>query len=118
MKKLFGLFVGLFLTTSVFAQHGGYRGHHYSNSGHWVAPFIAGAVITYVVTRPGPNVVYVPQPVYVQQPAIVYAPPPPVIPASTPSPSMVGYWYYCAELQAYFPYVATCSGPWTLVAPH
>lgn len=36
-----------------------------------------------------------------------YAPPPPV----------TAYWYYCAPLNAYYPYVPNCPGPWQLVAP-
>lgn len=28
-----------------------------------------------------------------------------------------GYWYYCAESQAYYPYVKQCAGAWQQVAP-
>ena len=28
-----------------------------------------------------------------------------------------GYWYYCAESQAYYPYVKQCAGGWQQVAP-
>jgi hypothetical protein len=41
-------------------------------------------------------------------PAPVYAAPP---------PPPVAYWYYCAPLGAYYPYVASCPGPWQPVAP-
>jgi hypothetical protein len=28
------------------------------------------------------------------------------------------YWYYCAPLAAYYPYVPDCPGGWQLVEPH
>ena len=28
-----------------------------------------------------------------------------------------GYWYYCAEAEAYYPYVKECPGAWQPVAP-
>ena len=28
-----------------------------------------------------------------------------------------GYWYWCAPLQAYYPYVQTCPVPWQQVIP-
>lgn len=28
-----------------------------------------------------------------------------------------GYWYYCNEAGAYYPYVQTCPGDWVKVAP-
>ena len=27
------------------------------------------------------------------------------------------YWYYCPDLQAYYPYVPTCPSPWMQVVP-
>ena len=41
-------------------------------------------------------------PGYYYPPPVYYAPPPPVI----------QYWYYCAPLGAYYPYVPSCPGPW------
>lgn len=66
----------------------------------------------YVPRVYAPPVVVVPQapPVYIEQP------PPPAPPAA----AMVlepGFWYYCAEIQAYYPDVKTCPGPWRKVAP-
>ena len=50
-------------------------------------------------------VVVAPQPIYVeQQPAPA---------AAAPS----GYWYYCAQSNAYYPYVQQCAGQWQQVAP-
>jgi hypothetical protein len=28
-----------------------------------------------------------------------------------------GYWYYCADAKAYYPYVKQCPGGWQRVAP-
>ncbi len=41
-------------------------------------------------------------PAYYAPPPVYYAPPPPP----------VSYWYYCAQLNAYYPYVPSCPGPW------
>jgi hypothetical protein len=51
--------------------------------------------------------VYVPaQPTtYIQQEAV------------QPSPAAQGYWYYCGEARAYYPYVKECPGGWQRVAP-
>ena len=37
-----------------------------------------------------------------------------------PAPSYVpapGYWYYCPDYRAYYPYVASCPSGWQAVAP-
>jgi hypothetical protein len=49
---------------------------------------------------PPPVVIQAPAPVYVQQP---------------PAPT---YWYYCADAQAYYPYVQQCRGGWLTVVPN
>lgn len=66
-------------------------------------------------------------PPYYPSPYPVYAPPIVVVPAAPPpvyieqqqaAPVMEpGYWYYCNEAQAYYPYVKQCPGPWQKVAP-
>lgn len=64
---------------------------------------------------------YYPYPYPVYAPPIVVAPaaPPPVyIEQQQAAPVMEpGYWYYCNEAQAYYPYVKQCPGPWQKVAP-
>ena len=70
---------------------------------------------------------YYPYPVYWPR---VYVPP--VAPLVMPPPSVyveqqsalaavptleLGYWYYCNEAQAYFPYVKQCTGSWQKVKP-
>ncbi|MHB1358709.1 MAG: hypothetical protein ACYCWC_03910 [Rhodocyclaceae bacterium] len=58
----------------------------------------------YVYAPPVVPIVVVPQPpVYVEQPRTPLLEP--------------GYWYYCHEAQAYYPYVKQCPGGWQQVAP-
>lgn len=70
---------------------------------------------------------YYPPPYYYYPPAYYY---PPVVaaPASPPvyiergdarpAPEQAqGYWYYCPEAKAYYPYVKQCAGGWQRVAP-
>lgn len=52
-----------------------------------------------------PVVVVPPPPVYVEQQTAA-------VPVLEP-----GYWYYCAEAGAYYPYVKECPGNWQKVAP-
>lgn len=51
-----------------------------------------------------------------------YVPPAPtayierdIAPSAPEQPA--GYWYYCAESRAYYPYVRQCPGAWQQVAP-
>lgn len=53
-------------------------------------------------------VVMAPPPVYVEQQSASAA----AVPTLEP-----GYWYYCNEAQAYFPYVKQCPGSWQKVTP-
>ena len=57
-----------------------------------------------------------------------YYPPPPVVVAPSPPPVYVErneqaaapaehYWYYCADSQAYYPYVKQCASPWQRHSP-
>lgn len=56
---------------------------------------------------------YYPAPVVVQQQPSVYVEQPQV--QQSPQPS--GYWYYCADARAYYPYVKECPAGWQRVAP-
>jgi hypothetical protein len=38
-------------------------------------------------------------------------------PAQAQSQGSQGYWYYCADAKAYYPYVKECPGGWQRVAP-
>lgn len=57
---------------------------------------------------------YYPAPVVVQQQPTVYVEQP--TPQVQPQPP-AGYWYYCADARAYYPYVKECPGGWQRVAP-
>jgi hypothetical protein len=63
------------------------------------------------------------QPLFAAPPLILMAPPvqppPPVyIEQQTARQTLEpGYWYYCQELQAYYPYVRECPGAWQPIAP-
>ena len=62
---------------------------------------------------------YYPYPVYPPRIVVVPAAPPPIyIEQKAAAQDLApGYWYYCNELQAYYPYVKQCPGPWQQVAP-
>lgn len=53
------------------------------------------------------------------RPLVVTPPPPPVYIERQPAVQALepGYWYYCSEAKAYYPYVKECAGPWQRVAP-
>ena len=53
---------------------------------------------------------YYPVPVVVQRPPTVYL-------EQQPAPTPAGYWYYCADSRAYYPYVKECPAGWQRVAP-
>jgi hypothetical protein len=115
---------------------GGYRGggggHYHGGGGHyngnrWVVgvnfgfpgypyfgyyPGFYGGYYPYYPYNPYPA--YYPAPVAVQQQPMVYT--------EQPAPQAqqqgpVGYWYYCANPGAYYPYVRECPAGWQRVAP-
>ena len=70
MKKILAIVLLTFMATTASA-HGYWHGGYYRNN--WVAPFVVGAGVGYLATRPyyapPPNVVYIqPAPMYYQQP--------------------------------------------------
>lgn len=71
LKKLYLIvgFVFLALVLPAQAQHHGYHGHyHRHHHGHynWLAPMIVGGAVTYILTRPQPQVVQQQQPIVLQ----------------------------------------------------
>jgi|SRR3954468_7140456 hypothetical protein len=62
-----------------------------------------------------------PYPYYAYPPTVVVreAPPTTYIEQSTPDSGaqQPGYWYYCADSRAYYPYVKDCPAGWQKVAP-
>ena len=89
----FGLFVGAPLVLS-----SGYWGPHYYYPSPYYSPYYPP-----VVTRP------VSPPTYIEQDQMS-APADPAAPQS-------GYWYYCGDARAYYPYVKECPGGWQRVSP-
>lgn len=64
-----------------------------------------------------PYPVYAPR-VYVPPLVVTPAPPPVYIEQQQAVPTLEpGYWYYCNEAQAYYPYVRQCPGSWQKVVP-
>ena len=90
------------------AAHGGLGGHAYSGvraPAHRVKPgrhFGGGARIGVFIGAPLYAPLFYPAPRY-------YYSPPPVYIEQAPTPA---YWYFCPELNAYYPYVQECPGGW------
>ena len=76
----------------------GHRGGHHGHHGGWIAPFVTGAGITWLLMRQAEAA---PR----QEPPVVSPPPP------------QQYWYYCTDRQEYYPYVLTCLSPWVRIRP-
>jgi hypothetical protein len=62
--------------------------------------------------------VWYPYPYYAYPPTVIVreAPPTQYIEQSGPEAEQ-GYWYYCAESKAYYPYVKDCPAGWQRVVP-
>ena len=93
--------------------HGSLGRHAYSGvraPAHRVTPgrrFGGGARIGVFIGAPLYAPLFYPAPSY-------YYPPPPVYIEQSPTPD---YWYFCPELNAYYPYVEECPGSWQPVLP-
>ena len=82
---------------------GFYFGGPYWGYGGWGAPY-------YPYSAP----YYSSYPVYPAQPSTYIQQD--VQPGPAPAPQQ-GYWYYCSDAQAYYPYVKECPGGWQRVSP-
>jgi len=104
---------------------GPYRGS-YVHAGHYhggygyrsriVFGFNVGTPWGYPYAYPYAYPYYAPYysaPYVIQQQPSVYVEQPQAQPAQPPA----GYWYYCAETRAYYPYVKECAAGWERVAP-
>lgn len=116
-KIIFALTVVLLgITASMPAlAHGGGRHHRGSNVHFGV---FVGAPAFWYYPRP---YYYYPPPYY-YHPQVVTAPAAPTTyiergDANVPQEQAQGYWYYCPEAKAYYPYVKQCAGGWQRVAP-
>lgn len=113
-------------SASAFAGRGGGKGHtggRHTGSAHSGGHHAGGHHVGGSRFRLG---------VILAAPAFLYYPPVPYYPAVAPSGPPVyiernsapaapdlpaGYWYYCADSRAYYPYVKECAGAWQPVAP-
>lgn len=104
MKKIMAMLVTVALVIPASAHAGPRHGHGYMGGhfhrGHWIAPALVGGAVVYQFSQPRP--IYVPvrtDPIYAVP---VVAPQAPV-------------WYWCAEANAYYPYVDSCPNGWQSV---
>lgn len=81
----------------------GFPGWPYFGYYPWAYPYYP---YSYYPSYYPPAVVVQQQPVYVEQPA----------PQARPQ-AATGYWYYCADPGAYYPYIKECPAGWQRVAP-
>jgi hypothetical protein len=102
---------------------GGYRGGYYGghHGGYYGYPRVS---VGFVFAGPG----YWGYPAYYYPPPYYYYPQAVGMPAQptayvergdayTPPEQSQGYWYYCPEAKAYYPYVKQCAGGWQRVSP-
>ncbi|MSQ55036.1 MAG: hypothetical protein EXR31_06675 [Betaproteobacteria bacterium] len=89
--------------------------HHHRNSGNGVglvlgiAAIGAAIVASRAYSQPAPLYYAPAQTIYVE-------PPPPAVQPALPSAAQ-NYWYYCRELDTYYPYAQQCPGQWQPVIP-
>jgi hypothetical protein len=112
------------------SYHGGYRGGYYGNNHYhgtrwvvgvnvgypgWGWPYYGGYSAWGYPYYPYPYYpAYYPAPIMVQQQPTTYV--------EQPAPQAqqqypAGFWYYCADQGAYYPYVNECPAGWQRVAP-
>ena len=116
----------LLLAVTLDSRAAGFGGRGGSGGGAHVSHgggFHHGPHTTFVVRGgfyygwPGPYY----WPGYYYAPAYYYAPPvyyaAPAVAEPEPQPP-AAYWYYCAPLGAYYPYVQDCPAAWQPVAPY
>jgi hypothetical protein len=109
-------------SASAFARGGGggHSGGHHSSGAHTGGHHFGGP-------RAGFGVI-VAVPAFLDFPPLAYYPPdagalagPPLYVEQGNAPFVpgqpAGYWYYCADAQAYYPYVMECAGTWQPIAP-
>jgi len=95
---------------------GGHDGGHWHGSGHGNWHGHGGHVGVYLGAP-----LILPAPYYTPYPAVVTVPASPTAYVEqdgqvTPDPDS-GYWYYCPDAKAYYPYVKECPGGWQQVTP-
>lgn len=102
----------------------GYGRHHYGGGGVRFGLYL-GAPVVWSDAYWGPHRYY-PGPYYSPYYPPVITVPVPVSPptyveqsptSAAPSAPQPGYWYYCSDARAYYPYVKECPGGWQRVPP-
>jgi hypothetical protein len=92
---------GSYGTGAPAGQVGGqrpFRGH-FGHAGHVSVGAFFGTPLYAPLFYPAPSYYYSPDPSYIEQ---------------APGPA---YWYFCPQLNAYYPYVQECPGGWEPVLP-
>ncbi len=116
LRKVLMLLTAVLLgmaASAAFADRGHHRGHHHHHGARLGIFFGAPFFYPWGYSAPyyyNPPVVVVPAapPVYIEQADELTA---------AGQGQEAGYWYYCAESRAYYPYVRQCPGAWQRVAP-
>lgn len=106
-----GWAVALLVFAGSVAAHPPYH-HHYPRSSVSLGFYFGDPWYPFYPYPPYPPRVYMPAPVIVTPLA-----PPVYIEQPRPQTLEPGYWYYCNESKAYYPYVKECPGPWQKVPP-
>jgi hypothetical protein len=105
---------GLASAPSVLAQHRHHHGPRVTFGLHVGVPLLGFPY--YYPPYPYYQPAYFPAPIVIQQPPTVYVEQPAPQQAQTQQ-LPTGYWYYCGDARAYYPYVKECPGGWQRVAP-
>ena len=114
--------IGSITSDSAWAR--GWGGGHYGG-GHWGGGWGYGRGYyggIYIGPGFGWGWPYYSPPFYAYPPAVITAPSSPPVyieqgGGQTDPQGQSNYWYYCADSQAYYPYVKQCPGGWQQVAP-
>jgi hypothetical protein len=116
---LAALALAMMASVPAFARGGR---HHHHGGGHHHSSVSVGFAFGYpgYWGYPYPAYAYYP-PAYYYPPATYYSSSPPVYvergDAYAPAERSQGYWYFCPEANAYYPYVKQCAGGWQKVSP-
>jgi len=107
-------------TASAGGYHGGYHGGYGHYHGYYGPRFVFGVNVGWPYYGYGygyypyyyPGYAYYP-PYAVQQQPSTYV----EQPQQQAQQPAAGFWYYCADSRAYYPYVKDCPAGWQRVAP-
>lgn len=139
-KSLLFTLATLMMAASLQAYAGGGHGHRHGGHSHARVGVYIGAPLVlgswWLASRPYyPSYYYAPPPVVVRERVVVREPlvyydergnPVPSTPpqvaqapdqAQPPAQSAAPTWFFCADSQAYYPYVQNCASPWQRVIP-